>query len=89
MLLWFCPLIFIVWQLPIADSDYSKRIRLIKTHFTQSLLHLYVKGSSITHSTPLCIIRITLTKLPIIGKLEVDFNPTKSFCLSRPKTAGI
>ncbi|MBL7481332.1 REP-associated tyrosine transposase [Legionella bononiensis] len=31
-----------IWQLPLNDSDYSKRIRLIKTHFTQSLLDLNI-----------------------------------------------
>ena len=31
-----------VWQLPENDSDYLQRIRLIKTHFTQSLLLLNI-----------------------------------------------
>ncbi|KTD64604.1 REP-associated tyrosine transposase [Legionella shakespearei] len=31
-----------LWQLPLDDSDYSNRIRLIKTHFTQSLLRLNI-----------------------------------------------
>ncbi|CEG57775.1 REP-associated tyrosine transposase [Legionella fallonii] len=31
-----------IWQLPFDDSEYSKRIRLIKTYFTQSLLKLNI-----------------------------------------------
>jgi len=31
-----------IWQLPGDDSEYSKRIRLIKTYFTQALLQLNV-----------------------------------------------
>ena len=31
-----------IWQLPFNDSEYSKRIRLIKTCFTKSLLQLNI-----------------------------------------------
>ncbi|MBA2648897.1 MAG: transposase [Legionella sp.] len=31
-----------IWELPENDSDYSKRIRMIKTIFTQSLLQLHI-----------------------------------------------
>ncbi|WP_065235843.1 REP-associated tyrosine transposase, partial [Legionella worsleiensis] len=31
-----------IWQLPVDDTEYSKRIRLIKTYFTQALIALNI-----------------------------------------------
>jgi putative transposase len=78
------------WQLPFDDSDYSKRIRLIKTYFTQSLLQQEIplkknkRGTVNLWQTRFWEHRIRDDKDLQIHVDYIHYNPVKNGYIQKP-----